>query len=280
MIISKKIVTTYLQQADTPAQFQEKLINSMLAGSPRERNYGIILKHTFAGNEDEHGYFSYANELKNIVDMVTHNIYPNAYAVYGREKSFISAYRKLSSMLEVTDMKDQYALRLVPSDEILDTKDATYFAFLILKNLMDYFQNEMGLLLHPVIEKTDKKVSLAKDIRPNLYIPKELPVPMGEYEDFFKNYIMRPKRNGYQGLHFVVRTPEGTCCEIQIWLTSMARRNDTGSAAHTTHKPLDELDQACYDRGEEFVKALLTPRIIGDVIMRDTAQEQFPRDLI
>lgn len=278
MLINKKLVTTYLQQAETPDAFKEKLINSMLSASPLERNYGIVLEHSFSDTEE--CYSAFAEEQRDAVDLLTSNIYPAAYAIYGREKSFISAYRKLSSYAEVTAMKDQYAQRLVLSDEQLETKDAVKFSFLILKNIIDYFQEEMKLLIHPVTERTDTKVPIQKDVRPTLYIPKELPIPMAEYEYFYKNYVMRPKKNGYQGLHFVARSVDGTCCEWQIWTTSMARRNDSGSASHDTHKPLDELDQACIERGPEFVKALLTPRIIGEVLMRDTAQEKFPRNLI
>jgi hypothetical protein len=279
MIISKKLVTTYLMQAESPEAFKEKLINSMLSASPRERNYGIVLEHSFSADTAT-GYSTFTDEQRDAVDMLTRNIYPAAYAIYGREKSFISAYRKLSSYAEVTAMKDQFAQRLVLSDEVLETKDSVYFSFLILKNIIDFFQTEMKLLIHPVTERTDSKVPIQKDVRPSLYIPKELPIPMCEYEEFYKNYVMRPKKNGYQGLHFVARSVDGTSCEWQIWTTSMARRNDMGSASHDTHKPMDELDQACIERGPEFVKALLSPRIIGDVLMRDTAQEQFPRDLI
>ena len=277
-MLNKELVTTYLLQAEDPNAFKKKLINSMLSASPLERNYGIVLEHSFSDTEE--CYSAFAEEQRNAVDMLTKNVYPAAYAIYGREKSFISAYRKLSTYAEVTAMKDQYAQRLVLSDELLDTKISVYFMFLILKNVIDYFQTEMKLLVHPVTERTDTKVPIQKDVRPTLYIPKELPIPMAEYEDFYKNYVMRPKKNGYQGLHFVARSVDGTSCEWQIWTTSMARRNDSGSASHDTHKPLDELDQACIERGPEFVKALLTPRIIGEVLMRDTAQEKFPRDLL
>ena len=279
-MISTKLVTTFLQQAESPEKFKTMLINSMLAESPRDRNYGIVLRHSFS-NFEHNAYTDFAEELKETIDQITQNIYPGAYAIYGREKSFISAYRKLCKYSAVTQMKDQYALRLVLSDDFLDTKDATYFAFMILKQLMDYFQSEMGLIIHPVTEKTDEKVPIAKDIRPSLYIPKELPIPMIEYEDFFKNYIMRPKRNGYQGLHFVVQTVEGTSYEIQIWLASMARRNGKmGTAAHEVHKPLDELDQMCIERGPEFEKELLASKIIGEVKIHNTAQDIFPREVL
>ncbi|MGB7298814.1 MAG: HD domain-containing protein [Burkholderiaceae bacterium] len=57
------------------------------------------------------------------------------------------------------------------------------------------------------------------------------PVP-GEYDD----YITRPKPNGYQSLHSVVRTEEGRAIEVQVRTTAMHEAAEYGAAAHWQYK--------------------------------------------
>lgn len=69
----------------------------------------------------------------------------------------------------------------------------------------------------------------------------------------FKDYVVRPKSNGYRGLHASVRDAEGAVFEVQIRSIAMHRHAEQGPAAHADYKdatriPADPARRAPWQR--------------------------------
>ena len=82
----------------------------------------------------------------------------------------------------------------------------------------------------------------------------------------FKDYVVRPKSNGYRSLHSSVRDAEGAIFEVQIRSIAMHRHAEQGFAAHAAYKhatriPADPVGDAPWKRRFRIGKRLRQPRL-------------------
>jgi len=101
------------------------------------------------------------------------------------------------------------------------------------------------------------------------------------HSDRFKDYIARPKANGYQSLHTVVSGPEGQRVEVQIRTREMHQLAEYGIAAHWKYKEgkliLSQEEVAQYTRIRqllEWAEDIEDSREFLDVLKLDLYADQ------
>ena len=59
---------------------------------------------------------------------------------------------------------------------------------------------------------------------------------LSEVPNRFKDFVTRPKPNGYQSLHTNLRLPDGRVFEVQVRTRRMHEAAEFGSAAHNAYR--------------------------------------------
>ena len=156
--------------------------------------------------------------------------------IEGRRKSLISTEKKiLKSLAEnksLDTLRDLIAFRIIIFDEKDKQKEAVDLCYSIMQKIIQ-FGIENGFMLceaNPVDETQGFDNS-----KHNLFIPKKSGISP-EFIYGVKDYIIKPKENGYQSLHAVFRLSNGLCFEVQIRTHGMHMHAESGEANHKNYK--------------------------------------------
>lgn len=82
-----------------------------------------------------------------------------------------------------------------------------------------------------------------------------------EVDGRFKDFVTKPKANGYQSLHTNVRLPDGRSFEVQIRTSAMHERASSGSASHNAYRAAqlggsERTTQLLLPQGQSLLKLL------------------------
>jgi len=194
--------------------------------------------------DESKGFLSEAEKLKIQIAQKLERISPASFTVSGRKKAFRSHVKKLLKRYPDLDrVKDEYAFRVIISDKLIGQEAAIRLCYVFIKTLIDFFL-EKNFLVISVKAKYDGEMS--DKVKNEIFVPERAYIPE-EYFPFLKDYLLKPKSNGYQGLHMIVRDPKTKReFEIQIRTDSMHAYAEVGNASHDiSYKPKDNL---LYDR--------------------------------
>lgn len=154
-----------------------------------------------------------------------------------RQKDFIGLNEKIRLYLKdgkpLERVRDLLGFRVVLCSGKYDTIETIMAAYNIMNMIISFFVKERNCLLaeaEPLLDLGFNKIE-----HPAIIVPEKSYILDG-FENNVKDYIFHPKKNGYQGLHAIIKKPNGTIFEIQVRTMAMDIIAEYGSAKHELHK--------------------------------------------
>ena len=194
----------------------------------------IVVDKRFLGTLRKH--------FNNIYTLIGRKFPETLFHLEGRRKSLISTEKKIIKLLSqnksLDTLRDLIAFRLIIFDDLQNPQTAVNQCYTIMTSIIKY-GIENGFMLceaNPVVETKG-----FDNDKHHLYIPKTSAIPK-EFQVGVKDYIMKPKSNGYQSLHAVFRLASGHCFEVQIRTFSMHTHAESGNANHKVYKQQEYVD--------------------------------------
>ena len=244
------------QGSDVPDIVQRCIAELEASRTPRSLLFSSALKGylRFLTNESLIQKFTCEVESLGTVLSAAH---PHlGYTIQGRLKSFVSTTNKIIKLLDnhcsVDLLKDVIAFRIVLhesnscTDSDSSSSDNLIMECYSVANSLIEFYSLLGYILceaEPVVDTIDLSSPRLKEIT----IPKTSGL-IPEYSYFgAKDYIRTPKRNGYQSLHLIFRSPEGLTFEVQIRTQKMDVYASEGYAEHGVYKETKYTNKLRFD---------------------------------
>lgn len=156
------------------------------------------------------------------------------FSIDGRRKSLVSTEKKIQKLLKekmsLDLLRDLFAFRILIFGKNSSSLISTCYK--IAEAVISYFISKGFVLCEadPLIG-----IGFDRELHPNILVPKSSGIS-ANFQFGIKDYILNPKKNGYQSLHFVFRTDSGNCFEIQIRTFDMHLHAESGEANHKGYK--------------------------------------------
>lgn len=173
------------------------------------------------------------NDLYKVIESSEPNL---RFYFEGRRKSFVSAEAKINLYLSqnksLDELRDFLAFRIIAfwDDSPLVIKKC----YNLMTKIID-FMIVKGFTPCSSTPAFDT-AGFDKSNFPEIIVPEKSLLPK-EYHHLVKDYILHPKKSGYQSLHAIFKDPYGRCFEVQIRTFDMHMHAESSSAAgHDSYK--------------------------------------------
>lgn len=172
------------------------------------------------------------NDIYHLIDI---NFPDTRFCIDGRRKSLISTEKKIIKLLSENKsldlLRDLFAFRILIFGKNCQNLISTCYS--IAQKIIEY-NIDKGMILCEA-DLTKDTEDFVKEDHPNLLIPKKSGISE-KFHYAVKDYILHPKKNGYQSLHITFRTTTGACFEVQVRTFDMHLNAETGEANHGKYK--------------------------------------------
>lgn len=154
-----------------------------------------------------------------------------------RQKDFIGLNEKIRLFLRkgapLEKVRDLLGFRVVLCSDSVDSNYTIESTYKVLNKIIEFFIEDRNCLLAEAEPLLDLGFNIEE--HSDIIVPPKSLI-MESFISNVKDYICTPKGNGYQGLHVIVKKPNGLVFEIQVRTMAMDIRAEYGSAKHDLHK--------------------------------------------
>ncbi len=273
-------ITKSLYQASTLTEFQN-LYMEQLRKTDQTHNIlyanKILEYQNITNNQDilwelEHDFCELKNHLFKWMKKQNHKYH---ITLKKRQKDFIGYNDKIRLYLNeqkpLSKISDILGFRIRIDNGAKDNFESIKFCYDILKEVFHFFIYEKKC--YPIEAEPKNNTHFLKENHPNIIIPDSNLIE-DELIGNVKDYIKKPKANGYQSLHIVFVNPQGIKFEIQIRTQPMDILADDQN--HDEYKDIRYPNRIVFDRTKVKLEGYVyTKNKIFDSIGLETSFDPF-----
>lgn len=143
-------------------------------------------------------------------------------------KALDNPYDKTASLSQILDTLGFRIIIGNRNNGSQDEQDSVDSCYMILNAVIMFFID----LGYTPVELYFNKEDFNHADHPDVILPSNTATILPGFENYVKDYVKHPKKNGYQSLHIVFKTDTGVSFEIQIRTHAMHYRADFEKANH------------------------------------------------
>lgn len=212
------------------------------------RKTGLMHNYLYANKLEECAKMLSASNLKDLekefVDFKEHmrkfckkhNI---SLIIKYRQKDFIRLNDKiritLSNGCPLDRVRDLLGFRIILTTPNKDSEDTIKLCYDVLNQVINFFISERHCIPLEAEKRSNGNTKFNPKEHPKIIVPKTNLVTPG-FEGNVKDYVMYPKKNGYQSLHVVIQKPNGLTFEVQVRTFAMDIIAEKGNASHLSYE--------------------------------------------
>lgn len=188
-------------------------------------------------------------EFDNLYKLISKKYPSLCFNIEGRRKSLISSEDKIVKLLNENRsldlFRDMFAFRIILFGCDANSLELINTCYNVMNEIITFYVGK-GLTLceeDPVVGT----MSPGSEEYKKLLIPDKTKISK-TYLYGVKDYILNPKKNGYQSLHSVLRINSGYCFEVQVRTFGMHVHAVDGNAEHSAYKLAKYANRVEFDR--------------------------------